>query len=908
MLQQQDDNKQLQQEINKLQEKNRQQKNLIQGLQPAKLQRLRQQLKQMKNKLQASKRMLRQHVAVQEHLTAEKRRATAERLKLLKANKNMQKLRRKIENLTQQVQGLTEIINYVHSAEERGMYPFQVREENNRFSDNMRRTLLDLQGIGNVSASKCGTVIKAVAKNLFNTDIADKDIPCLQTALNVADEGHVLAKYQAAEKMLSVDNFTFHSDGTSRNGMKIVGHQISLDSGETLSLGLATVATEDASTLLEITVQLLEEITDIYSSDKSEDEKNQVFHSLLSNLTSVMSDRASVMKCFDRKLEHFLQSELGHDARLQFLHCNAHFLLGLSRASEIALRKIEETIQENNKKLGRDKLTKFQRFKKTENATSRLIRTASDILGPRGDEKNGCRAEWLGFCEEARKKSCMTSYRSNRFNSYFLGAAAIIYHLDDIRSFLSKGYLSHSNLKIESVAADCGDNTLLALVCAIALLYLRVTGPFWELLESKEKYTDFHKYVQQMEGCFNRWRDDQSDLLSMDYQGMFDGKFEVDTPLKTAVMEFALAAEHSAAVMHALGMMMPDILITTRTQLKDFLQTGQYGHPLNPDLQKTLDHCPLTNLIGENVFGEMDFDMGKRRHASLHLRSTTQMLRQNRTSMWLDNKPAVEAAHLMLVARRKGKLLRHHHKRQEQLVKLKIRQKLLENERKKHLKEAKVARKRADLIRKVIVHGGPCEKKLDVRLLIGKLHRDSVSSSAVKEVLRDEIRYQKTVLRRKGTLKLAGTVTELTRALELHLPEEEDAQPQVPATAPDAEQAADVAELVVEAAEPEADAGHYEFTRQGEWVAVFYDSNFYIGQVIEVQSEGTATVQYLTKAKGHPSYFRWPSVDDVCSTSAEFVFRWNLDISPVGNNCRLWKVEAVQDITNAYDRINKPFE
>ena len=123
-----------------------------------------------------------------------------------------------------------------------------------------------------------------------------------------------------------------------------------------------------------------------------------------------------------------------------------------------------------------------------------------------------------------------------------------------------------------------------------------------------------------------------------------------------------------------------------------------------------------------------------------------------------------------------------------------------------------------------------------------------------------------------------------------------------------AEQAADVAELVVEAAEPEADAGHYEFTRQGEWVAVFYDSNFYIGQVIEVQSEGTATVQYLTKAKGHPSYFRWPSVDDVCSTSAEFVFRWNLDISPVGNNCRLWQVEAVQDITNAYDRINKPFE
>ena len=187
------------------------------------------------------------------------------------------------------------------------------------------------------------------------------------------------------------------------------------------------------------------------------------------------------------------------------------------------------------------------------------------------------------------------------------------------------------------------------------------------------------------------------------------------------------------------------------------------------------------------------------------------------------------------------------------------------------------------------------------------------------------IRFQKTVLRRKGTLKLAGTVTELTRALELHLPEEEDAQPQMPAPAPDAEQAADVAELEVDAAEPEADpaepevesaepeadAGHYEtfkFTRQGELVAVFYESGFCIGQIIEVQSEGTATVQYLTKVKGHPSYFCWPSVDDVCSSSAEFVFRWNLDISPVGKNCRLWQVDSVQDIAKAYDRINKPLE
>lgn len=53
----------------------------------------------------------------------------------------------------------------------------------------------------------------------------------------------------------------------------------------------------------------------------------------------------------------------------------------------------------------------------------------------------------------------MTSYWSNHFNGFFLGAAAVIHHLGDLQSFLNKGYLGHSNLKIESVKADCNDDS-----------------------------------------------------------------------------------------------------------------------------------------------------------------------------------------------------------------------------------------------------------------------------------------------------------------------------------------------------------------------------------------------------------------------------------------------------------------
>ena len=159
--------------------------------------------------------------------------------------------------------------------------------------------------------SRCKTVIKTVATHLLNTNLDQKDLPCLQTAINVADEGHILTKFQTAEKMLAVENFALHTDGTSRNA------KIRLESGETLSLGSTTVATEDSTTLLDVTVQLLQEIKDIYGADKSEEERDQIFQSLLSKLTCVKTDRAAVMK--------------------SFLHCNAHFLLGLSRACGSAL-------------------------------------------------------------------------------------------------------------------------------------------------------------------------------------------------------------------------------------------------------------------------------------------------------------------------------------------------------------------------------------------------------------------------------------------------------------------------------------------------------------------------------------------------------------------------------------------
>ena len=80
---------------------------------------------------------------------------------------------------------------------------------------------MQLQSECNVPAGKCSSVIKVVADSLFGVQYEDEDLPCLQTAVNIVDEGHVLLKVQAAEQMLEADNLTLHTDGTSRGGKKI---------------------------------------------------------------------------------------------------------------------------------------------------------------------------------------------------------------------------------------------------------------------------------------------------------------------------------------------------------------------------------------------------------------------------------------------------------------------------------------------------------------------------------------------------------------------------------------------------------------------------------------------------------------------------------------------------------------
>jgi len=79
------------------------------------------------------------------------------------------------------------------------------------------------------------------------------------TAVNMVDRAHVLSKYQVAEQIMASECWDLHGDGTSRDGKKVFGHQITLDSGKTLSNGFVPVAVEDSATLLDNAIAMMED-------------------------------------------------------------------------------------------------------------------------------------------------------------------------------------------------------------------------------------------------------------------------------------------------------------------------------------------------------------------------------------------------------------------------------------------------------------------------------------------------------------------------------------------------------------------------------------------------------------------------------------------------------------------------
>ena len=170
-----------------------------------------------------------------------------------------------IKDFRQERDNLQTIIDHTSN---KGMH-LEIKDgTTNTFLDDIVKCVVELIGEAEVPSKRCGQVIEIVSRHMFSVDIPAKDLPSERSALRFADRGHCLAKYQLAEAMSST-RFDIYTDGTTKDHQKYIGHQVTLESGETLSCGFTGVCKEDTQTLLDVALNLLTELSDVFDEELS---------------------------------------------------------------------------------------------------------------------------------------------------------------------------------------------------------------------------------------------------------------------------------------------------------------------------------------------------------------------------------------------------------------------------------------------------------------------------------------------------------------------------------------------------------------------------------------------------------------------------------------------------------------
>ena len=180
-----------------------------------------------------------------------------------------------------------------------------LKEKFNTYTHNIRELYMSLQGETSIVPAQTSKAVQLVAKHLFDKDIPLQALPCRKTALNFMDEAHHIAKQQIVEKIQDAEHFTYGSDGTSRQKRHYMEHHLILDSGGTLSIGFTEVPDDKADTLLKKSLDLIDELCEIYREAQEKAQKDEVFKEILSKMMCLMSDRAANIKLYNKKmLEH----------------------------------------------------------------------------------------------------------------------------------------------------------------------------------------------------------------------------------------------------------------------------------------------------------------------------------------------------------------------------------------------------------------------------------------------------------------------------------------------------------------------------------------------------------------------------------------------------------------------------
>lgn len=513
----------------------------------------------------------------------------------------------------------------------------ETRDINGAFLPNVKNCVVELLAY-EVSSSNVSPVVQSVLKHMAGIEIDLKQLPSKQTVVNISDAAHYLIKSEMyADRLKDCKNFGIKKDGTSRDKKKIVTSSVTLDDGTELPLGYHFVAKETGETVAEV---IKDNLQDINEATAAESNTDSFFSSMIEKLSYFMSDRAANEKKADVLLrewrkEMLTKAGLKNVTYVHSFHCMAHVLLGILYHAKANFYSQHKEHLSNNIKLGREKHGRFASYR-YDFAPLRCVRMTCELLGPVGDQKNGVRDKWLAHLRSEDKKCLLQTYKDNRFNAAFECSALVLHHRDDIISLIQK--LHTPNGAIISLQLDLEDTRVCSMIQAFAVLYVKVTGPYWDLVTSnKVSYLDLHKYIQPLASAVEKWLLFPATILT-DHTSVFPS-FPPDE--NSPVWKQATSPPSDADFFKAtLLSLLQGLKRCIELQLSDFLKQGTYSTVSEQHDVDRVAGSSLNNMSSERLLGSLDSSQKRRRHGSLHYHGSIVMLKKQKKtfSSWMNKK------------------------------------------------------------------------------------------------------------------------------------------------------------------------------------------------------------------------------------------------------------------------------
>ena len=314
----------------------------------------------------------------------------------------------------------------------------------------------------------------------------------------------------------------------------------------------------------------------------------------------------------------------------------------------------------------------------------------------------------------------------------------------------------------------------------------------------------------------------------------------------------------------------------------------------------------------------MTLTRGQHRHCSTHHQTTTHMLRHNKTAKWMSRKRSADIASLIMFARTIGRCLRQDHCQQEQVVMLQIREKLVEDERKKNLREAKQAEVKQQILRRLIACVGPCETSDDVDVWFIVFSETKTVSCwrpwKTKSGTRRRSLEEKEVFVSQGLLKIWFWPWKNTLVTQHSCGASATASVRRwrpwwwirwiwPCSATRKKDLVLVRmQMMQMMMMMMTELCFLSANRASGWLSFMMTNLYWPSYWSRTWTVCSCEVSWADK--GQKDYYRWPRSEDVAETSAHYVYRWDFEVTPVSNDGRVWEVANIDDIASGYELIN----